>query len=365
MVGGAQAEPGSSAPIMVRAELSPGATGGLSATRSGSRAVRLPRSLDLVFRAHVSFGLLELLVAHDGHLVATTPNQELVELDAAGKRLWAVSLPGVPMRSGVLADGTRLVASDRGKISGFGPRGSRRFEVDPGWVRPSEPTHLLPLAQGGFVAANLRQVRWYESDGRIRASTTLDEAVQGLSFTGRVIVVSLRSGRQVTWNGRDELRSIGDFGAPPLSPPVVWGERLVALTESAVVSKDPITGRNLSLASDLDIAAGTVPFAIGRGELGWLGMDNALVRVRPGRGESKLPLGLETTTRASDLGAISDDEGNVALINALGELTLVDASGQIVTDSESRCADPVALLPQGPGRLILACRTGSVWAFGH
>lgn len=361
----ALAVPGTSAPVVLRAELGPGATEGLSPRRSGQSPIALPEKLDVVFRAHVSFGILELWVAHGGHLVVTTPNRELVELDELGRRAWAVALDGLPLRSCVLAEGTRLVATDRGRLAGFDPRGALRFDVDAGWARPGEATQLLPTPDGSFVAASLRRITWFESDGRLRAAASLDEIVEGLALVGDSVLVALRSGNQVRWNGRDEPRSIGDFGAPLHSLPLVLAGQLVALTDGAVVSKDPITGQNRSVTAGLDIGAGALPFAADSRTVAWLGADNALVRVEFGQPASRLPLGPETTSRAVDLRPVSDARGSVALLNALGELTLIDPGGRIVTDGETRCAAPVALLPQRPGRVILACRTGSIWAFGR
>jgi hypothetical protein len=340
-----------------------GASERASLGQHGEGAPLLPASLEVLWRTHVSFGLLELLVAHDGRLVATTPNQELVELDPRGQRLGAVALEGMPMAACILADGTRVVASDRGRLLGFDDRGAPRFEVEPGWTRLGEPTRLLPLPLGGFAAASLRRLVWYQNDGTIQAVTALDEAVLGLAFIGRDLAVVLRSGTVLRWDGQSEPQSLGDFGAALQSLPIVHDGRLVALTADAAVAKDPSSGRNHALASGLDIAADTLPFTL-HGEVAWLGSDNALVRLDPEHGASKLPLGPETTELAAKLRPISDGRGNAALVNAMGELTLVRASGQVVTDSEVRCSTPIALLPQRPGRLVLACRTGAIWAFG-
>jgi hypothetical protein len=305
----------------------------------------------------------ELLAAHEGRLVATTPNQELVELDAEGQRVGSVALPGMPTRACVLADDTRVVASDRGQLWGFDARGARRFEVEPGWSRLSEAPQLLALPLGGFVAASLRRVVWYGSDGRVEGTAGLDEAVEALAFAGRALYLTLRSGTVMRWDGLDEPRSLGDFGAPLESLPIVHGGKLVALTAAALVVKDPSSGRNRSLATGLDVGAGALPFGL-RQELAWLSADNALVRLDWNQGASKLPLGPETSARAAQLRPVSDAQGNVALLNALGEVTLVSAAGSVTTDTEVRCSSPIALLPQRPGRLVLGCRSGAIWAFG-
>jgi hypothetical protein len=361
--GAALGAPGSSAPIVRGARLPLGATEGLSPARDGKSPVALPDALALAFRAHVSFGIVELFVADDGRLVCTTPNQELVELDQRGRRLGSVALPGLPLRAGILANGTRVVASDRGLVTGIDQNGSVRFEAEPGWTRLGESVELLPLPLGGFVVASLRRVVWFDDDGALRGAVALEEAVRSLSLLGRELVVTLGSGTVVRWNGYDAPSSLGDFGAPLESQPIVHEGKLLALTSSSAVLKDEVSGRTRSLATGLDVEAGTLPFSIGS-DLGWLGTDNTLVRLDWNRTATKLPLGPETTTRAPGVRPLSDRRGSVALLNALGELTLVSASGVVVTDSETRCSEPVALLPQRAGRIVLGCRTGAIWAFG-
>jgi hypothetical protein len=61
---------------------------------------------------------------------------------------------------------------------------------------------------------------------------------------------------------------------------------------------------------------------------------------------------------------VVDPKGRVAFARNSGKVGVIDPSGNLHTASARQCARPVAILPAGPSRLLVACRSGSVAIFG-
>jgi hypothetical protein len=222
----------------------------------------------------------------------------------------------------------------------------------------------MALLDGSFVAGNLRRLAWLEADGSTRAATDLGEPVQALAFTGKWVVAITRSGTVFGWDGNRAAWAIADFGDELRSNPMVVGGALVALTRSGLRELDPSTARVHSWVTGIDVPDRTPLVLLAQGQVAWLDRDNTLERAAASGRVDKQPLGPETTSIAATLPPVSDATGAVALLNALGELTLIDAANRVTSDGEVRCGAPVALLPQRHGRLLLACSSGSIWAFG-
>lgn len=341
----------------------PAPTLALNPARTGYSRVALPRSLDVLWRSHVPFGISRFAVASAGRLLVASPSAQLTELDRDGNVVWTHELSAEATSSvDVLRSGTRVVATARGLLEGFDDHGRRVFAVEPGWSRPDDVTHLLSLADASFVAANLRRLSWFEADGGLRAEVELDETIQELAFVQGSVVALLRSGALSTWDGRSEPRPIGDFGSDLRSLPIVREGKLLALTRTGLREKDPRTGQVRSWFG-LEVTD-SVLLTVTRDGAAWLDEDNGLNRVTAGGQHEKEPLGPQPTGTPAGVQPLSDAQGNLALLNALGEVTLIDSTRRVTSDGQVRCAAPVALLPQMPGRLVLACASGSIWAMG-
>jgi hypothetical protein len=363
-VGSAGSHPGPAVPVVLGSALHPAPTSGLNAQRTGKSPLLLPEKLDIAWRSHVPFGIHEMAVARDGHLVVASPGGKLFELDAKGEVLWSEELLGSSTsRVNVLASGTRVVATTRGFVQGFDEDGRSVFSVEPGWSRPDGATEMIPLPDSSFVTANLRRLSWFESDGALRAETELDEPIEQLAWNSRWVVALGRSGGLFVWDGRSVPRAIGDFGSDLRSHVVVRGDKLLALTRSGVREKHPETGRVQSWLS-LEVTDTALPTLVGDGIV-WLDGDNALNRSDASGRHEKEPLGSDATGTAPALQPLSDPRGTIALVNALGEVTLIDRERHVTSDGQVRCASPVALLPQLPKRVVLGCASGSIWAMGR
>lgn len=359
---------GSSSPVAVTVGLQrhPAATEGLGPTRSSRTHLLLPETTAVVFHRHVPFGIMSFAVAEGGRMVAVSSQRDLLELDSAGKVSWTRSLPGNATSPVTLtSSGTRLVVTDEGWLLGFDPLGGLQFEVRPTLPRPDMASNVLPLPDGSFVLANLTTLSWYEADGQPRASATLSEPIDELVLAqGRVIAVA-RSRSMFAWDGNFAPESVGAMEGQARSPIVAVGDIVVGLTATGVQALNPRTHATASWVTDLEIGDGGALTAASDDTVLWLSSDNALTRAGRDGQSSKVPLGPQTSAAPEPVAVVSGPEGRVALINALGELALVDSEGTVTTDSEARCSHVVALVPQKDRRLVLACKGGSVWAFGR
>jgi hypothetical protein len=61
---------------------------------------------------------------------------------------------------------------------------------------------------------------------------------------------------------------------------------------------------------------------------------------------------------------VTDPRGRIAFVRSSGKLGVVDESGNVVTVSPRVCARPLSVLPAGEGRIMVACRSGSVSVHG-
>jgi outer membrane protein assembly factor BamB len=62
---------------------------------------------------------------------------------------------------------------------------------------------------------------------------------------------------------------------------------------------------------------------------------------------------------------VVDGEGKVAFLRSSGKLGIIDATGNVVTANPRLCARPLAVLPAGPERMLVTCRSGSVTMYGN
>jgi hypothetical protein len=62
---------------------------------------------------------------------------------------------------------------------------------------------------------------------------------------------------------------------------------------------------------------------------------------------------------------ILDREGRIAFVRASGRAGVINPKGTIVLASERVCSSPIAALPAGEKRLLIACRDGGLWLYGE
>ena len=62
---------------------------------------------------------------------------------------------------------------------------------------------------------------------------------------------------------------------------------------------------------------------------------------------------------------VVDASGRVAFVRASGRAGVVSPEGRVEVASERVCAVPIAVLPAGDKRMLVACHDGGLWMYGE
>jgi hypothetical protein len=62
---------------------------------------------------------------------------------------------------------------------------------------------------------------------------------------------------------------------------------------------------------------------------------------------------------------VVDATGRIAFVRGNGRAGSVSPTGRVEVVSERICAAPVAVLPGGDRRMLIACHDGGLWMFGE
>jgi len=62
---------------------------------------------------------------------------------------------------------------------------------------------------------------------------------------------------------------------------------------------------------------------------------------------------------------VVDPVGRVAFVRSSGRAGTVSPEGRVEIASERICAAPVAVVPAGDKRMLVACHDGTLWMYGE
>jgi len=286
-------------------------------------------------------------------------------------------------------------------------------------------TDVAPLAltDGGLVVAAGATLLELDRDGAIRARTaleskpgSLDSRVSGAllrgpssdgkgsssAFSGTLFTTE--SGSVFLWRPPGSPRKLGSFGGIPRRGAMLADPRtLVAVVDNRrVVALDLLTGTTHVRASGVpgaafDSPATLAPSDVAQGPLASAGTGLALVTAQTGlllgldaAGNEKVRISLEklpslalvgltgaastAPSGASFFGPIEfkpspplvvDPQGRIAFARSSGRVGVVGPDGAVSLAGERVCLTPVAVLPAGDRRMLLACRDGGLWLYGE
>lgn len=343
---------------------------GLDAARSRLSRGRLPTRPALKWRARVP-GQLEHAPAvdHVGAVVVATQSARLVQLSESGKLEWSVRLTAPAAAPPALAnDGRRLVvtADDALVAVDVEGRSIRRVSLDDcgagtSWAPP------LPTPDGGLLLARGTSVCLYDRAHRLAMETRIDEPVASVVMAGGRVVALGTSGSAHVWAPPAPARRVGTFdGVVSADAISSVGTRLVAVVDrNRIVELDVISGiRTPRVTKTRERLVDAM--AIGRdGTLTTITVSGVLQRFgAAGRELLQVPLWSQAPAGGPGpiAGPVVDEAGGAAV--AVGRrLAITTADGHLASSDEG-CDDPGALVPQGDGRLIIACTSGLVLSLG-
>jgi PQQ-like domain len=373
--------------------------------RTGRARTQLPASPVEIWRRRVNgnIDVPPVIDAADGILVTLT-NPEILKLGPDGQenlwqnraRLGNSSALAPPT---LLSDGTIAVVTAAGVAWGFAPTtGSVRFSTVLGTRWRDADTAPLALADGGLLVAAGNALVEIDADGVIRARAVLDERATGEHATSAVLdspggsLITTASGNVYRFRAPAAPRKVGSFGGTTARGAVLADERtLLAVVDGhRLVALDLPTGTTHVRAGGLALdgpptvldpsghdggdphTPGPAGLALVSTQLGMLlGIDAAgnerihvMLDKLPGAGLLPTNLFVQVDLKPSPP-VVVDATGRVAFVRGNGRAGVVSPEGRVDAVTLERCASPVAVLPAGDRRMLVACHDGGLWMYGE
>jgi outer membrane protein assembly factor BamB len=368
--------------------------------RTGRARTRLPANPVELWRRHVS-GNIDVSPVVDGAdaIVVALNIPEIVKLGPDAREIWRARVGNAAAMAPpvLLSDGTVAVITAAGVAWGFTPAGALRFSTPLGVGRREADTVPLALRDGGLLVAAGNAVVALDADGVIRARATIDPRnTAGEHAAGAVVegpdgaLVTTVSGSVYRFRPPAQPRKIGSFGGTVGKGAVLADERtLLAVVDGRrLVALDLPTGTahvrtgGLSLDGPPTVGGGLVFVGTTIGLL--LGVDGAgnerahivldkasLTTGTPGATPSIMgpavaaaPTFLPADAKPSPP-VVVDPAGRIGFVRGNGLAGVVSPSGKVEVASGRLCATPVAVLPGGDRRMLVACHDGGLWMFGE
>jgi hypothetical protein len=289
--------------------------------------------------------------------------RSMTELGADGSLRHELAAPSsTSLVAALLADGTRVVLTRESRLLGWSADGATTLQVDLPAPPPSTSAALVPLDDGGLLVAVGRWLFALDASRGSPLYTSIPAAVAQVRQVGPHLLIVDERGRVLEWRRGKPLREVGELSAPATAA-LGDGSRLVALTTARTLETlDAPTGRRSEIAR-FD-APGPLPLLA-------LSEPEAWIALGPEGDWMKLGPSVSTASSRSsarrdggvvrDAHLLVDPQGAVAFWAANRPLSLSGSGGGEGQLGDVRCADPVALAPAGPGRLVAVCASGSLW----
>jgi len=381
-------EPGVPVTVVVGEPRGPAPRDRVDPRRLGRAGAALPAAPKELWRRELAGGIVQAPVVDERRgIVVALSSPDLVRLDDEGQQTWRVRLgtapPSVPPV--IASDGSTLVVTEDGILWSVSPGGSVRFSVD--LAMPTKDAAAAPLARddGSVVVAGSGDLAVLAADGSIAARTPIEGRPMGglLPHEGGVLVTTA-DGDVWRWAPPGAPRRVGSFGGNvPAGASKVSSRTIVGVVErERVVGLDLVSGATTLLLSSAAfvapledtvtltpagvlLATSVVGEVAGVDARGGLVQRGALEKVPTMfSSDAGVPPIFRRTRTASSPPLVVGPRGGVAFARNSGKIGVLGTDGASHTASERQCARPVALLPAGAGRFIVACRSGSVALFG-
>ena len=360
----------------------------LDGRRTGRARTRLPFPPREGWRRHISGGVESppVVDAQGSVLIALTV-PEVVKLGPDGKEAWRVRIgANAPLAPAVLtSDGTLALVSSAGIAWGLTPSGAVRYATPLG-IRGRD-ADLAPLAldDGGLVLAAGRALVELAADGAVRARTELADRATGAILAGPDgALITTESGDVLTWRPPGTPRKLGTFGGTPRRGAALADARtLLAVVDGRrIVALDLLTGTTSARSSGIGLGSFDAPPAI---DLAGLAVTTSFAGLLVGldaAGDEKLRIAVDKPPPmiSADAGpgasgffaaaeskpsppVVLDRDGRIAFARSNGRAGVVDAEGRVAVAGERVCASPVAVVPAGEAKMLIACRDGTLVMF--
>lgn len=358
--------------------------------RRGRSATPFPTRPVELWRRELAGGLeLPPVVDDNGEIVAALVSPDIVRIGPSGRPQWRTRIGAAPavVPPVLTSDGSTFVVASDGTAWSVSAGGAVRFATELAFRTKKALAAPVALNNGSVAVAGDLDLAIIDADGAIRASTRMpSRPVGALMRWRRGLLVATQNGDVYHWRSPTRPRKLGSLGGTIEGGLMLVSKRAVV----GVVDKSRVTV--------LDLKSGNTTLVIGEastivqlegptalapnGELLVTSVIGELFAIDAhGVVERRIALEPLPAMFGADSGApvpnifrrldtrsspplIVDAKGNIAFIRNSGKVGMVSATGGVAVISRRLCARPITILPAGAGRLLAACRSGSIALFG-
>jgi outer membrane protein assembly factor BamB len=375
----------------------------LDGARTGRSRTRLPARPVEIWSFRTSGGLeLPPLVDANGNVIVALSVPDVVKLSADGKEVFRARIGAqAPLSPPLItSSGTVVVLTTGAQAVGLSPAGAVRFTTPLGVKGRDLDTAALALRDGGVVVAAGRTLLELDGDGNVRARAAIDDRIIGALIDGpEGTLVTTESGGVYSFRPPGAPRKLGTFGGAPRRGAALADKRtLLAVVDGRrVVAFDLATGATQIRASVPPGGASLDgPVTIGPTGLTFVATQAGLVLGLDAAGNERVHFQVEKPPIPADAGAslsagsvplgalggsgpgffpaadlkpspplVIDPDGRVAFVRAGGRAGVAAPDGTVTLAADRVCSSPIAVVPAGERRMLVACRDGALYVYGE
>lgn len=314
-------------------------------------------------------------VAANGDILVASA-EHLVALSAEGSSRWRIRLGSAAATAPVIAsDGTRLILTTEGILIAVRSDGHLRWRVNltPFFRAGDLLARLEADSDGGVVVAQGSALWAIDREGQIVARTQVHFPIQQLVRRGHDWLAVGTNGIVSSWRRPQEPQSAGEFPGQVSRVALKSPDTLIAVVNGRQVIELSLRSSRHQLLWEATTPTVIEALAVGtRAEVWTLGADGALrchsssmdhgcglahvagstpVATVPGETDQAIP----------ETGLLVDPAGCAAAVRPNVDLVVLTADGESHLAPGMTCTSPVAISPAGKARVVLTCRSGSVF----
>jgi hypothetical protein len=347
----------------------------INGARTGRSTTALPDKPKVLWRARIAGGItLPPAVDDRGRVIIASGQGQVVQLDDKGKNLFSVKTGSdVPALGPVLSsDGTRVVVTTKPELYGITPGGSVRYHHP---IPVAGPGDVPPLASsdGGIVIAAGGTLLRFDASGTLQARASYTGTASALLERSSHLLLVLDRGDVFEWKPPALPNKLASFGGRLDESATLTGpERVTAVVDhQRLADLDLKTATRTVRVDSADSIQGP-PTLMTNGETRVVTF-SGLMLGHDRNGNETTRVALEPSIVGSDGGLmgftpapalLTDAQGRIGFVRPGLEVGVVLPNGNLVAATGAACGDPIALVPAGPTRMLLACRSGLVFMVG-
>ncbi|MBN1610659.1 MAG: PQQ-binding-like beta-propeller repeat protein [Polyangiaceae bacterium] len=306
----------------------------------------------------------------EGAILVASASGVLTRIGAHGALGWQAEL-GAPAASApaILSDLGIVVVTTTGEAVALATTGQRRWAAALPSRSKTTPAPL-PRSDGSLVLAVDHALVRLDPTGNIRLQTTAAEQPVALLEYGDETLVVEQQGRVQLWTRGGQLETVGSLGGPLRAGAVLAGERLVApVGDGTLTVLELRTGRRAKRWPGSTARVLAAPAVAPSGKLTAVDRTGVLLmEPAPAREPLEVPLtasparGTVTGPAPASpawLPPLVDAQGTAILVAPGLEFAVVRA-GQMHPVEGTGCSTPIAVVPGGTRRVVVACGSGLI-----